>query len=104
VLRTPTFTSGERILLAGFKVPFDSFNSIRGIAYPEYGRMIPDCIEDLCRNALRNILAINNDRSLNSLFGLKSCVSVNNDQNHNSGQLWAVCTVNNCDLVVILCL
>ena len=40
VLRTSTFTSGENILLAGLKVPFDSFDSIMGIAYPEYGRII----------------------------------------------------------------
>ena len=68
VLRTP--------ILAGFKVPVDSFNSIMGIAYPEYGRIIPDCIEDLRRNALRNILAMSNVRSLNGLFGLKSCASI----------------------------
>ena len=99
VLRTPSCTSGERIFLAGFRVPIDSFNSIMDTAYPEYGRTIPDCIEDLRRNALRNILAINNVCSLNGLFGLKSYASMNNNQNHNSGQLWVARTVNNCDLV-----
>ena len=70
-----------------------------GVAYPEYGRKNPDCIKDLRRNADRNILAINNVSSLNGMFGLNSCASMNNDLNHNSGQLWAVRTVNNCDLV-----
>ena len=86
VLRTPSLTSRERILLAGFRIPIDSFNSIMGIVYPEYGRKIPDCIGDLRRNAFRNILAISNVSSLNGFFGLKSIASMNNDENHNSGQ------------------
>ena len=99
VLKTPSFSSGERILLAGVRVPDEFFSNIMDIAYPDYGRVIPDCIEDLRRNAYRNILAINNVSSLNGLFGLKSCVSMNYNQNHFFGQLWAARTVNNCDLV-----
>ena len=99
VLRTPTLYSGERIFLAAFRNPIDSFNSIMGIAYPEYGRKIPDCIGDLRLKANRNILATSNMSSLNGLFGIKQCSSMTNDENHNFGQLWAARTVHNCNLV-----
>ena len=44
VLKTPSFSSGERILWAGVRVPDEFFTDIMDIAYPDYGRVIPDCI------------------------------------------------------------
>ena len=41
-----------------------------GIAYQEYEKEIQDLMGDLRLQAMRNILAIKNVRSLNGLYGL----------------------------------
>ena len=99
VLRTPTLTSGERMLMMANKDPMNSFKCIMDIAYPKHKQKSPDCIEDLRLKANRNILIIHQVKSLNGLFGLQQSFPITDDTNTDFGQLWAARTVNNCNLV-----
>ena len=101
VLRTPTLSSVERMLLMANTDPMDSFNSIMSTAYPEYGKKILDCMEDLRLKANRNILMIYEVKSLNGMFGLQQSFPMTDDVNVDFGQLWAARTGNNCNLVEI---
>ena len=58
VLRTPTLSSGERMLMMANTDPMNSFNSIMSTAYPEHGVKVLDWMEDLRVKANRNILMI----------------------------------------------
>ena len=99
VLRTPTLSSGERMLMMANTDPMNSFNSIMSTAYPEHGKKALDCIVDLRLKANRNILMIHEVKSLNGLFGLQQSFPMTDDVNVDFGQLWAARTVNNCNLV-----
>ena len=101
MLRTPTLSSGERMLMMANTDPIDSFNSIMSTVYPEYGRTIPADMKDLRRKAHRNILLIHKVNSVNGLFGLQQLFPKTDDENVDFGQLWATRTANNCKLVEI---
>ena len=99
VLRTPTKSTGERMLNVYFKNQTYNRGSILEFEYPDCEKKIQDIKRDLCWNAKRNILAIQIARSLNSLFGLQ-CYSSNIDIHQEEiMQLWYTRTVNNCNLV-----
>ena len=79
VLRTPTLTSGERMLKMANKDPMNSFNCIMNIAHPKPEKKAPDYFEDLRSKANRNILIIHEVKSLNGLFGLQQSFPMTDD-------------------------
>ena len=56
-------------------------------------------MKDLCWNAEKNIWAIQKERSLNGIFGLRCYASNADIQQDEVLQLWKARTVNNCNLV-----
>ena len=98
VLRTPTISTGERILAVCFKKQTNS-DSILEFEYPDCEKDFQVILRDLRCQAERNILAIQTVKSLNGLFGLQ-CFSFDTDTPRNEMlQLWNARTVNNCSLV-----
>ena len=87
------------MLMMANKDPINSFNHIKSIAYPKRGKETPNCMEDLRQKANRNISIIHKVEGLNGLFGLQRTCPTTDDANIDFGQLWAVRTVNNCNLV-----
>ena len=95
VLRTPTISTGERILAVCFKKQTNS-DSILEFKYPDCENDIQEIMRDIFWNAERNTLAIQKVKSLNGLFGLR-CYSFNADILQDEiMQLWNARTVNNC--------
>ena len=47
VLRTPTLTTGERMLMMANRDPLNSFNYILSIAYPKGRKETTNCMDDL---------------------------------------------------------
>ena len=66
--------SRKRRLMMANKDPMNSFNCIMSIAYPKRGKEIPDCMEDLCIKANKNILMIH---KVKGLFGLQQSFLMN---------------------------
>ena len=98
ILRTPTLSTGDRMLSMCFKNSIDN-SRILEFDYPECEKDILEIMKDLCWNAERNVLAIQKVRSLNGLFGLQ-CYGSNADIHQDEVlQLWKARTVNNCNLV-----
>ena len=77
VLRTPTISTGERILAVCFKKQTNS-DSILEFEYPDCEKDFQVILRDLRCQAERNILAIQTVKSLNGLFGLQ-CFSFDTD-------------------------
>ena len=88
VLRTPTISIGERMLIFGFKNTVNTNDSILEFEYPECEKEFQDIMKDLYWNAKRIILAIKNVRSLNGLFGLQCYSSDTNNQHEEIMHLW----------------
>ena len=78
VLRTPTISIGERMLIFGFKNTMNTINSILEFEYPECEKEFQDILKDLRWNGERILLALRNVRSLNGLFGLQCYSSFSN--------------------------
>ena len=98
ILRTPTLSTGERMLSMCFKNSKDN-SRILEFDYPECEKDILEIMKDLRWNAERNVLAIQKVRSLNGLFGLQ-CYGSNADIHQDEVlQLWKARTVNNCNIV-----
>ena len=70
ILRTPTLSTGERILAVCFKNQINN-GSIIEFKYPDCEKDFQEIMRDLRWQAERNILAIHNVKSLNGLFGLR---------------------------------
>ena len=99
VLRTPTLTSGERMLMMANRDPLNSFNYILSIAYPKGRKDTTNFMDDLRQKANRNISIIHEVEGLNGLFGLQQTFPKTDETDFDYGQLWAARTVNNCNLV-----
>ena len=99
VLRTPTMSTGERMLDVYFKNQINNKGSILEFEYPDCEKEIQDIIRDIRWNAERNILAIQTVRSLNGLFGLQCYSSITDINQEEKMQLWNAIKVNNCNLV-----
>ena len=69
VLRTPTSSTAERLLIVGTRNPKDMFNNLMGIIKPDFGK------------AERNIFAIKTVTGLNDVFGLQFSGSKRNEEN-----------------------
>jgi len=99
VLRTPTLTTGERMLMMANRDPLNSFNYIQSIAYPKVRKETTNCMDDLRQKANRNITILHEVEGLNGLFGLQQTFPTTDETDVDYGQLWAARTVNNCNLV-----
>jgi len=75
VLRTPTQSTGERLIAVCFKNQPNT-DSILEFEYPKHEKDFQEILRNLRWQAERNILAIQTVRSLNGLFGLR-CFSFN---------------------------
>ena len=69
VLRTPTQSTGERLIAVCFKNQPNN-DSILEFEYPKHEKDFQEILRNLRWQAERNILAIQTVRSLNGLFGL----------------------------------
>ena len=99
ILKTPTVSTGERLLAICFKNQTNINGSILEFEYPDCEKDFQEIMRDLHWKAERNILAIQKVKSLNGLFGLR-CYSFNADIPRDEMlQLWNARTVNNCNLV-----
>ena len=76
ILKTPTVSTGERLLAICFKNQTNINCSILEIEYPECEKHFQEIMRDLRWKAERNILALQNVKNLNGLFGLR-CYSFN---------------------------
>ena len=98
ILRTPTLSTGERLLAVLFKNQTNN-GSILEFEYPDGEKDFQEILRDLRWQAERNILAIQTVKSLNGLFGLR-CFSINAAIPQDEMlQLWNARTVHNCNLV-----
>ena len=101
ILKTPTVSTGERLLAICFKNQTNINCSILEIEYPECEKHFQEIMRDLRWKAERNILALQNVKNLNGLFGLR-CYSFNTVIPQDEiVQLWNAHarTVYNCNLV-----
>ena len=86
VLRTPILSTAERILIVGNKNPKDMFNILMGIIKSNFGRIVPDILNDLKRNVDRNIFVIKIVPGLNGLFGLQFYRGIRIEDNNETMQ------------------
>ena len=75
VLRTPTLTSGERILMMANRDPMNSFNYILSVANPKGKKDTNNCLDELHQKASRNISIFHEVEGLNGLFGPQTIIS-----------------------------
>ena len=75
VLRTPTLTSGERILMMANRDPMNSFNYILRVANPKGKKDTNNCLDELHQKASRNISIFHEVEGLNGLFGPQTIIS-----------------------------
>ena len=73
ILRTPTLSTGERMLSMCFKNSKDN-SRILEFDSPKCDKDIIEIMKELCWFAERNVLAIQKVRSLNGLFGCNAMV------------------------------
>ena len=98
VLRTPTQSTGERLIAVCFKNQPNT-DSILEFEYPKHEKDFQEILRNLRWQAERNILAIQTVRSLNGLFGLR-CFSFNTvTQRNEMLQSSNIVTVHKCSLV-----
>ena len=76
ILRTPTLSTGERLLAVCFKNQTKNNGSILEFEHPDCKKDSQEIMSDIHWNAERKILAIQKMKSLNGLFGLQ-CYSFN---------------------------
>ena len=69
------------------------------IIRPEFGSIIPDILNDLKRNADRNIFTIKTVPGRNGLFGLQFDGGNRIEHNNDTVQFWYAKTENNCNIV-----
>ena len=98
ILRTPTLSTGERMLSMCFKNSKDN-SRILEFDDPDCEKDILEIMKDLRWNAKKNILATQKVTSLNGLFGLQHYASNAVLQQDEVLQLSKARTVNNCNLV-----
>ena len=98
ILRTPTISTGERLLAVCFKIQTNN-GSIVEFEYPDSEKDFQEIMRELRWQAERNILAIQNVKSLNGLFGLRRFSFKADIPRDEMLQLWNARTVNNCNLV-----
>ena len=98
VLRTPTQSTGERLIAVCFKNQPNT-DSILEFEYPKHEKDFQEILRNLRWQAERNILAIQTVRSLNGLFGLR-CFSFNTVTQRSETLLSSnIVTVHKCSLV-----
>jgi len=96
-LRTPTLSTGEKMLNAYFKNQTNNNVSIFEFEYPNCMKEVQDIMRDICWNAERKNLAIKTVRNLN---GLLQCYSSITDINQEETiQVWYARIVNIFNLV-----
>ena len=99
ILRTPTLSTGERLLAICFKNQTKNNGSILEFEYPDCEKDFQEIMRDIRWNTERNILDIQKVKSLNGLFGLR-CYSFNTVILQDEiMQLWNATKVHNCNLV-----
>ena len=87
VLRTPTLTSGERMLMMANRDPLNSFNYILSIAYPKGRKDTTNFMDDLRQKANRNMTILHEVEGLNGLFGLQQTFPTTDETDFDYGQL-----------------
>ena len=75
VLRTPTLSTGEKMLNAYFKNQTNNNVSIFEFEYPNCMKEVQDIMRDKCWNAERKNLAIKTVRNLNGLLQCYSSIT-----------------------------
>ena len=70
ILRSPRFSSIERVLIHGGGAPFEMYCRIMEIIFPKDSNAVPNIMNGLNKKAANNLNAIRNVSELNGLFGL----------------------------------